>query len=246
MIIIRYREIGTKGKNRIDFERQLRKNVKSCLKRNKVPHTEVKRKRGRTFVYTESECPKLKDVFGISSFSYAKEYEQDLQVIKEEALKLYKEGKTFRVTCQRGQKVLMPSTELAREVGAYIIEHTKAKVDLHNPEQTIYIELFNNKSYIYSEKIPGPGGLPLGTEGHAYLLLQNKDSIKAGLKVMRRGCRIDVVKEKDIDYSELKEYDYGSIIQEFDTLPEDAEAVIVSDTINNLRDYPYFVLRPLL
>ena len=63
---------------------------------------------------------------------------------------------------------------------------------------------------------------------------------------MRRGCRIDVVKEKDIDYSELKEYDYGSIIQEFDTLPEDAEAVIVSDTINNLRDYPYFVLRPLL
>ena len=245
MIIIRYSEIGTKGKNRKLFEKQLQKNIKHCLKKNSIEFEKVIRFRGRLLIYTDSECPQLSKVFGIASFSYSKEYEQDIELIKKEAIKFYKEG-TFRITCQRIDKVFGTSNELAQEIGAYIFENANAPVDLHNPDTNIHIEFFNHRAYIYTEKIPGLRGLPVGTDSRVVLLLQNKDSVKAGLLMMKRGCALDVLKEKDIDYSELNDYEYGFTIRELEEIPEDAEAVVVSDTVDSIKDYSYFVLRPLI
>ena len=68
---------------------------------------------------------------------------------------------------------------------------------------------------------------------------------KAGLKMMKRGCTVNIYKEKDIDYSELKEYEYGFKIKEIDHIPQDT-VFIVSDTVETIKEYPYFVLRPLI
>ena len=245
MIIVHYREIALKGKNRIDFERKLRGNIKDCLKKNNIEFIQVKRSRGRITIETDQECPQLSKVFGISHFSYSKECKQDLDIIKQEALKLYTEG-TFCVRCKRSDKNFKPSNELEQEIGGYIVEHTGAKVKLKEPDITIYIEIANNKAYIFTDKIKGPGGLPLGTDSHVILLLQNKDSINAGLMVMKRGCSLDIIKEKDIDYSKLFEYEYGIRINELEKMPDNPEAVIVSDRLGSLKEYPYFVLRPLI
>ncbi len=245
MIIVKYAEIAIKGKNRVDFERKLRENIKDCIKRNNIPFEKVRRMRGRILIYTDKECPQLKNVFGIASFSYAKRYSQDLQTIKEEALKLYKKG-TFKVFVKRSDKVLKNSMELAAEIGAYIIEKTNAPVDIKNPETKINVELFNHFAYLYTETNQGAGGLPVGSDSNVILLLQNKDSIEAGLRILKRGCSLDVYKEKDIGYSKLKEYEYGFRIKELEKMPENPEAVIVSDKIDSIKDYPYFVLRPLI
>ena len=244
MIIIRYKEISIKGKNRADFERRLRHNIKHCLKKNGVEYEKVRRLRGRIVAHTNGKCPQLKDVFGIASFSYAEELPLDLDTIKEAALKLYKGG-TFRITAQRSEKIFMTSQELAVEVGAHIVVNADGKVDLHNPEQIIFIELFDNKSFIYSEKIQGPGGLPINRTDRVILLLQNKGSLEAGKQLLKRGYAFDVLKQEDIDWSELKSYEYGFTIHEKEALPEDA-TVIVSDTVDDIREYPYFVLRPLI
>ncbi len=245
MIIIRYREISLKGKNRKDFEQLLRRNIKSYLKKKKIPHESVERLRGRIVIRTEEKCPELKNIFGIASFSYIQELEPHMDKVKEAALALYKGG-SFRITCQRGDKVFGTSIEIAADIGAYIVEKTGAQVDLHNPGQTIYVEFSNDKAYLYSEKIPGPGGLPINPYQRVALLLQNEDSVQAGIKVMRRGCSINVVKENDIDWSDLHEYEYGFTIDETETIPDDIQAVVVSDTVDNIREYPYFVLRPLI
>ncbi len=244
MIIIRYREISIKGKNRADFERRLRHNIKHCLKKNSINYEKAQRLRGRIVVHTKEKCPKLKNVFGIVNFSYAEELPLDLDIIKEAALKLYKEG-TFRITCQRSEKKLLPSQELAGEVGAYVVEKTGAKVSLKEPDQTIFIELFDGHAYIYSEKEQGPGGLPIDRSERVILLLQNQDSLEAGKRIMKRGCAIDVVKENDIDWSGLKDYEFGFTIRELNEIPEDT-TVIVSDTVESIKDYPYFVLRSLI
>ena len=243
MIIVRYREIGLKGKNRSDFERKLRENIKHCLKKHSISFEKVLRTQGRILIYTDHECPQLKYVYGISSFSYAKEVPVNLETIKEEAAKLWREG-TFRITIKRAQKVLMSSQELGQTVGEYVSEKTGAVPDLEKPEHIIHIELSNNHAYLYTEKNPGPGGLPTGVEGR--VTLQNENSIKAGIMVLKRGVALDVVKEQDVDYTELEKFSYGFTIKELDRIPEDTDAVVVSDTLNSIKEYPYFVLRPLI
>jgi tRNA uracil 4-sulfurtransferase len=245
MIIVRYKEIGIKGNNRRDFEKQLQLNIKHALKKNSIPFKEVIRVRGRIIINTEEKVPQLKNIFGISSFSYTKKYYLDLDEIKKGALDHYEKG-SFRITCRRGKKIFSSSVELGRDIGAFVVEHTGAEVDLHTADTEIFIELLEDGAYIYTTKIKGPGGLPVGVEPRIVLLLQDQKSVKAGIEVMKRGCRVDIVKEKDINYSELEEYVFGYTIQEFDSIPEDCFALVVSETLDSMREYPYFVLRPLI
>jgi adenylyl- and sulfurtransferase ThiI len=151
---------------------------------------------------------------------------------------------TFRITCQRMDDFYMSSKEMEKEVGAYIVEKTQAKVKLKDADQDIHIEIINGKAYLFAEKIQGMGGVPLNVDSRVVLLLQNKDSIKAGIKMIRRGCMMDVFKEKDIDYSELKKYEYGFTIHELDKIEN--QTVIVADTLESMHEYPFFVLRPLI
>ena len=149
-------------------------------------------------IYTEQDCPQLKNVFGIHSYSMIKSFPLDMEVIKKEALKLYKKG-TFKIECKRAEKLLLPSPEIEREMGEYIVKNKNAKVKLKEPDITIYIEISNKQAHLYNKKNKGLGGLPVGIQGTVGLLLQDKSSIEAGLKLMKRGCAILLIKEKDID-----------------------------------------------
>jgi len=244
MILIRYKEIGIKGRNRTEIEKQLQRNIKTCLKLNKISYESVIRLHGRQIIITDKECPQLKFVPGISSFSYAEQCPLDFDAIKEKALSRYTEG-TFRITCQRMDDFYMSSKEMEKEVGAYIVEKTNAKVKLKDADQDIHIEIISGKAYLFADKILGMGGVPLNADSRVVLLLQNNDSVKAGIKMLKRGCMMDVFKEKDIDYSELKKYEYGFTIHELDKITDD-KIVVVSDTLDSMHEYPYFVLRPLI
>ena len=233
-----------KGNNRIVFERALQRNVIDCLKKNNIPYTLVWRIRGRMIINTQEKVPQLDHVFGIASYSYGKELALDLEVMKKEALAAYKNG-TFRISCQRMEDFAYSSQEVEREVGAYVVEHTGAKVKLKDPQEEICLEIFNDHAYIFTEKIPGTGGLPVGKDSHVVLILQDENSVKAGLKMMRRGCSLNIYKEKNIDWSPLKAYEYGFKIKEIDHIPQDT-VFVVSDTLETIKEYPFFVLRPLI
>ncbi len=132
MIIIRYRELYLKGKNRIFFERALQRNIIDCLKKNNITYKQVWRIRGRMIIDTEEQVPQLNHIFGIASYSYGIELSQDIEAIKKESLKAYKTG-TFRISCQRMEDFPYSSQEIEKEVGAYVVEHTGAKVKLKDP-----------------------------------------------------------------------------------------------------------------
>mgnify|MGYP005635923951 FL=1 len=213
MIIVKYGEIALKGGNRGLFEKKLQHNIKDCLKKNNVPFRTVTRYRGRILIDCDKECKELAYVFGIVSFSNVQEVELNLDKMKEVALNLYTEG-SFRVSCKRGEKIFMTSPEIERELGAYVVDNNGAKVNLTKPNCTIFIEIFHKTAYMYNNKEKGLGGLPVGIQGRVGLLLQDETSIDAGLKLMKRGCNLLLIKENDVDISELNKYRYGFSLKE--------------------------------
>jgi len=204
--LIKYAEIGVKGKNRYVFEDALVKQIKFALKRCegsfKVPKTE-----GRIFVYAESDfdydevIAALQTVFGISEICPMEEME--IAPIEEVGTRVveyfkrqYGEGEyTFKVNARRAHKNYpLDSMQINCELGGYLLDaFSGLKVDVHNPDILLNVE-FREKIYIYSTKIPGPGGMPLGTNGKAMLLLSGGiDSPVAGYMVAKRGVRTEAV-----------------------------------------------------
>lgn len=244
-VIVRYGEIALKGKNRNDFETRLVKNIKACLKVNHVSFSGVKRVRGRILAYSTGNCERLKHVFGIVSFSPAVEVKADIEEIKKEALKQYTKG-TFKVAVNRLEKLLSNSLEMNSEIGAFIAGRADAKVNLKNPDVEIGVELFNGKAYVFNETFKGAGGLPVGVTGKVAVLVENKDAVKAALLMMKRGCEVIIVKKADV--KQIEKYAYGFKLRIVDEVPSDAEAVVVSDTLEakRKRHYKVPVLRPLI
>ncbi|MBI4153736.1 hypothetical protein HY501_00205 [Candidatus Woesearchaeota archaeon] len=241
VILVRYGEIGLKGNNRPYFEKQLVRNIKYFN-----PGLIIARKSGRLLLHTDQRLESLKYTYGIVTYSYASEVEMDLEKIKQEALKYYTQG-TFKVHTQRLAKKLKESREISRDVGAYIVEKAKAKVDLTNPDCTIFIELIDDRAYIFSEKVPGLGGLPAGVEGYAAVILEEGSSIEAAKAVLKRGCRIVLVKKNNVPFGSLEKY-CPFKLKIAETIPESAEAVVTSETLGNLKKNAYgkLLLRPLL
>lgn len=203
-LIVRYGEIALKGLNKSYFEQKLVKHIQANIR--DLGNTRVYKSNGLVFVELngqdeEEVIARVVKVFGIVSVSPAWKVEADLDVIKETALKLtierVKDGqfKTFKVESRRGDKSFpLNSPQICREVGGYILQGIEGlKVDVHEPELSIHIDV-RDKAYIYSEKIPGFGGLPLGTNGKAMLLLSGGiDSPVAGWMMAKRGVEIQAV-----------------------------------------------------
>lgn len=243
-IIIRYGEIALKGKNRPDFENKLVSNITHFFNKNNTKFSSIKRLYGRILIKTGERCDFLNHVFGITSFSYA--LELDVDNVKEEAIKLYDKG-TFKISTQRIDKNMnLSSQKMNEDIGEYIALNKKAKVNLKNPDLDIGIELMNNKAYLFSEKIDGPGGLPVGVNGRVAVLVEDNNAIKASLLVMKRGCDIVLIEKKKINYDILREYNPKLEVRK--DMPDNIKAVVVSDTLNNLkeRDFDMLVLRPLI
>ncbi len=205
--LIKYGEIGTKGKNRYLFEDALCRQIRRSLKKVDGTFT-VTKEQGRIYVDTEGEfdyegaVEALKKVFGILWICPMLQIEDngfdDLACKVNEYLKnVYgNEKKTFKVDARRARKNYPKnSMEINMDLGEKILDAYPEQftVDVHKPNFYLNVEI-RNKINIYSERIPGPGGMPVGTNGKATLLLSGGiDSPVAGYMIAKRGVIIDAV-----------------------------------------------------
>lgn len=204
--LIKYAEIGVKGKNRYIFEEALVQQIKYAVKRCDGEF-KVTRTQGRIYVEALSEfdfdevVDNLKTVFGISGICpvvYVKD--EGFEKLGEEVVKyigeVYPEkNQSFKVNARRARKNYpLNSMEINSEMGGIILDaYPDMQVDVHKPDILLNIEI-REKIYIYSETIPGPGGMPVGTGGKAMLLLSGGiDSPVAGYMIAKRGVKIDAV-----------------------------------------------------
>ena len=201
-ILIRYGELGLKGKNIKFFLNKLQLNIQNSLK--EYPNIKVKRTQGRMFVLLNGHDPLpiidiCKEIFGIHSLSLAMKVESNIEVIKEAtqlSLKDIIDVKTFKVQTRRADKSFpMQSLELNRKLGGFLLENNKElQVDVHNPDVEIRVEIRVEGTYITSNVIYGPGGLPVGTAGKSLLLLSGGiDSPVAGYLMMKRGIELEMI-----------------------------------------------------
>lgn len=202
--LIKYAEIGVKGRNRYMFEDALVDQIRFAL--DKVDgEFKIRKTQGRIYVDAVSEFDSdetvdaLKKVFGISGICpmiYVEDegFEKLSETIVDYIGKVYPEkNKTFKVFARRARKNYpMSSMEINCELGGVILDaYPDMKVDVHNPEIELSVEV-REKIYIYSETIPGPGGMPVGTGGKAMLLLSGGiDSPVAGYMISKRGVKLE-------------------------------------------------------
>lgn len=204
--LIKYAEIGIKGKNRHIFEEALCRQMRHALADVEGDFS-VTREMGRIYVRTEGAfdydgvVEALKRVFGIAGICPVVIVEdtgfEDLsKAVVEYVKEVYgDEEKTFKVCARRAKKTYpMSSMELNSELGGRILQACpNMKVDVHTPDVYLNVEIRQN-IYLYSETIPGPGGMPVGTNGQAMLLLSGGiDSPVAGYMIAKRGVKIDAV-----------------------------------------------------
>lgn len=204
--LLKYAEIGVKGKNRFIFEEALEKQVKLHLKRT-AGEFDVSRINGRIYCEAKTEydyeevIAELKKVFGVVGICPVTHVEDRTpEGIMSAAIKFiddnYPEKNfTFKVDTRRANKTYpKTSMEVDADVGEALINtYPDLRVDVHHPEEVLHIEL-REQIFMYSKIIKGAGGLPLGTNGKALLLLSGGfDSPVAGYMVSRRGVYLDAV-----------------------------------------------------
>lgn len=261
-ILIRYSEIALKGKNKGDFERKLVQNIKDSLKKQEIKDFKVDRKFSRIIIETNTKDIDLTKVFGIYSYSFSKIAKTSIEGIKETTeqyfLNDFNNNTTFRVSAQRLDKTFpINSTQIEREIGAFIVEKMNSKVNLKNFEKEIGIEIIDKICYIYNKKIRGPGGLPIGIEGRVFVLIENKNSIDAAIQIMKRGCQIIPLAYEEKNIEKINEYLFKElkleIIKEekdIDELAEkfNAKAIIVGQTFRDFKEINtnLLILRPLI
>ena len=195
LIVVRYGEIALKGKEtRRFFENKLVSNIKKAFEEEKILHS-VKKEWGRIFVYTNETIPALnvlKKIFGITSFSPAVKTESSIEAISKTALRLsigkINEKTSFALRVTRTGSHSFTSQDVAILVGEDIVKKTHAPVDLNNPDFELFLEIRDHLTYVFTEKIPGPGGLPVGTQGNIAVFVDSDRSLLAGWYLIKRGC----------------------------------------------------------
>ena len=204
--LIKYAEIGIKGKNRYLFEDALIKQINQALKKTEGGFL-VSKESGR--IYAQASKPfdydeaveALKKVFGIAAICPMVQvedqgYEDLKEKVKQYVDEVYPDKRfTFKVAARRANKQYpVGSEQMNRDLGELILEaFPETRVDVHNPDVLLRVEV-RHKINIFSEIIPGPGGMPVGTNGKAMLLLTGGiDSPVAGYMIAKRGVRIEAV-----------------------------------------------------
>ncbi len=158
---------------------------------------------------SQKELPFLAKVFGLVSYSPAQKSALDWDELKKTAVNFMQElrFKTFKVNAQRqNKKFPLTSPEINRELGKYLEAKTKKEVDLHQPEIELGVEVEEDCVYLFTKKILSVGGLPVGCEGRVALLVDDEDSLRAGVLMMKRGCAVYPFALKGKDISLLQEY----------------------------------------
>jgi len=203
LIIVRFGEITIKGRNRNRFETMLLTRIKSALKA--MPALEYVRGYARVYIHLNGEsydkvAERLRDIFGIMSFSPVISSKHDLEAIRACSLEVMRAispaPQTFKVSVKRGWKQYPhDSLEMNHLIGAHVLRNTPdLKVDVRQPEVELKIDIQHEAAYIYCAVEKGAGGFPLGMNGKGMLLLSGGiDSPVAGWMAMRKGLRIEAV-----------------------------------------------------
>jgi len=194
--VIHYNELGLKKGNRDYFENRLCANINEVLANCGAER--ARRITGRILLplSTEADMPeirrRLSQIFGIAYFAEAWASPRNLEDLERNVWNLIngRPFASFRIDTRRSDKRFQhTSVEVNQRVGAYVKEHSGARVDLENAELTCSIEVLETQSLIYFDRVPGPGGLPVGTGGKVVVLLSGGiDSPVAAWKMIKRGC----------------------------------------------------------
>ena len=207
-VVIRYGEIGTKGKNKKDFIKCLYNNIKNSLKKNR--NLRFMNRYDRLYVELNGEDPKsvyqsLDMISGISSYSPCYFANRNIEDLKEGIKEIIKDMdfKTFKVDSKRADKTFeIESMEVNRIIAGVILRNKEVKVDVHDPEVKFNIEIRGEGIYMYYEKYKGLGGYPLGVGGKALVLLSGGiDSPVACFEMMKRGVTIECIHFASFPYT---------------------------------------------
>lgn len=206
ILIVRCGEVALKGMNKPYFERMLVDRIRKNLK--EFHGVDVRRQEGLIFVRADKTLDiqaiikQVSKVFGVASISQAVEAPSELDSIGAEAVKYMlnlireKGVKTFKVEAKRADKNFpVKSPEIGRIIGAKVLIGCKVlKVDVHEPDVLLHVDVRSDRTYIYDAKIQGFGGLPLGTNGKGMVLLSGGiDSPVAAWMMAKRGMLIEAV-----------------------------------------------------
>jgi len=205
LITVRYHEIALKGANRPRFVARLEDNLRRATR--DLGLRRIRRAAGRLVMEFEesrdadASWQMARDrvgwVFGVANFSRSVSVPRDLEALRAAVLPSIggRVFGAFRVKCKRADKTYpLTSPEICRELGAHVREATGAAVDLERAELTIDVEILDSEALVSVEKMPGPGGLPVGISGRVVALLSGGiDSPVAAARLMRRGCRVSFV-----------------------------------------------------
>lgn len=200
LIMLRYGELSTKGKNKRDFINLLGCNVKHALK--KFSNLTYDIKYDHIYIHLNGEkyddvSKRLLDVSGIYSFSKVYRLPIDLDILKQEALKLALAAskKTFKVHTKRPNKTFpVHSEEINRLIAGEILRNSDYKVDVHNPELMINVTVREDYIYLFADETLAAGGYPLGSGGKSLMMLSGGiDSPVAAYLMMKRGIKIECI-----------------------------------------------------
>lgn len=211
VIIIRYAEIHLKGNNRGWFEKVFAVNIEKSLKGLKH---ELRRQSGRYLVEnfneadTQTVLGRLKKVFGVHSYSLALKVNSNIDEIAEASKKVCSAYGTFKVETHRADKTFpLNSMQLSAEIGGRLLDaNSNIKVDVHNPDFIVSIDLRENgTALVFNENLKGAGGMPVGTSGTGMLLISGGiDSPVAGHMIAKRGMNINCIHFHSYPYTNLQ------------------------------------------
>lgn len=197
LILIKYGELTTKKANRKMFIQMLEKNI---LKLLDGMNFKIKKDRVRMYIECEEQdlkniVEKLKKIFGIHGIVIAHKVDTNIESIEEKALEMIKQmdGTTFKVETKRADKKFpIPSMELNCQIGGIILKNTDLKVDVHNPDIRLFIEIRQEGTFLYTNEVRGNGGYPVGIQGKGMLMLSGGiDSPVAGYLALKRGVDLE-------------------------------------------------------
>ncbi len=204
LILLKYGEIALKGLNKPLFERKLLDNIKSRL--DKVGKFSVRRAQSTVYVEPIDETADMQEalkvlekIFGIVNICPVVKCAKDMDSIAKTAAECLKEldtaGKTFKVEAKREDKKFpLNSPQICMELGGRILDAVPGlSVDVHKPEIMVNVEV-RQEAYVYTQKLKGAGGMPVGTNGKSTILLSGGiDSPVAGYMIAKRGVELEAV-----------------------------------------------------
>lgn len=255
VVLVRYGEIGLKGRNRPAFENRLVENIRKALDADSG--ASVRKEYGRIVVgFGGAEIPdwaiaRLRSVFGVVSVSPAKAVELSLDaalsaahLMVQEEIKKKRAPVLFKVEAKRSNKNFpMTSPEINGWLGSRLLKaFPDLKVDVHDPDFVVNVEVRDKAIYLYTGRFDGPGGLPVGSSGSGLLLLSGGiDSPVAGWLAMKRGIRLHAIHFHSFpftsDRSKEKVVDLARTLSRYSARPVPLHVVNFTPTQTQIRQH---------